>query len=562
MHAMRYGPSVILLVTVVGTMLLGPSVVRGLMWTQDRAELTRVRQELADEPGLAELSAAFAKVSAVVEPSVVHVQLYAASVNPGGRGFFGGLDPMTPVGNGSGWVYRHTVRDGGDASKSGNYVITNAHVVVNAARVVVRFADGSEEVAHVVGTDPLTDVAVLRLDRDSLHPAAVHLEPVRKGQIVFAFGSPFQFDFSVSQGIVSATGRRLNFSPSDRDKYQDFIQTDAVINPGNSGGPLTDIYGRVVGMNTAIATSGPRTPGEPIGFQGIGLAIPAEMVVDVADKLIDTGEVRRGYLGVIIQDLSPEMAASFGYDGRGVLIEHPMGGGPGAAAGLEPGDIVTAVAGRQVDGIDALRQAVAMHEPGGEVDLSVFRRGETLTLTATLAELGGPTLLGDPGVEIGGSGLPGPLASFQPTRPFDTEGTLSQLGVQRLAGFTPRDAVRLGYPVAEGVMVLEVRPRSTARRRPRRPRLHHHRRRRHPRRHPPRPRPRPPRQGPHRPHPPHPPRLGLPSRGIPHPLRPAPGGGVVSGAVGQAYLPAAGVRCQDVAGKYACPTGEPRVLLR
>ena len=185
--------------------------------------------------------------------------------------------------------------------------------------------------------------------------------------------------------------------------------------------------------------------------------------MDVADKLIDSGEVRRGYLGVIIQDLSPEMAASFGYDGRGVLIEHPMGGGPGDAAGLQPGDIVTHVAGRPVrrDRCAAARPSPCT-SPAARSTLTVFRRGETLTLTATLAELGGPTLLADPPPGAGGSGLPGPLASLQPTRPFDTEGTLSQLGVQRLAGFTPRDAVRLGYPVAEGVMVLEVRPRSTA----------------------------------------------------------------------------------------------------
>ena len=471
---MRYGPSVILLLTVVGTMLLGPGVVRQLMWTQTEAELTRVRGDLVHEPGLAALSEAFAKVSEVVEPSVVHVQLYAPGVGagPGGGGLFGGLDSMLPIGNGSGWVYHHVERDGGDGAKSGNYIITNAHVVAGAARVIVRFADGSEDVAHVVGADVLTDVAVLRLDRQMLHPAAVSGEPVRKGQIVFAFGSPFQFDFSVSQGIVAATGRRLNYTPSDRNKYQDFIQTDAVINPGNSGGPLTDIYGRVVGMNTAIATSRPRGADDPIGFQGVGLAIPVGMAIDVADKLIDGGEVRRGYLGVLIKDLTPELAATFGYDGAsgasggGVLIEHPMGGSPGEAAGLRPGDIVTAVAGTAVGGMDELRQAVAMHEPGSTVELTVYRggrAGETLTLRATLTELPASVLVGGSGGgEGGGDGLPGPMGAFIPAEVQDVGGAMERLGIERVAPFTARDAARLGYPVAEGVLVVGVRRRSTA----------------------------------------------------------------------------------------------------
>ncbi|MEO1235906.1 MAG: trypsin-like peptidase domain-containing protein [Planctomycetota bacterium] len=445
-----YGPSLILLGTVVAVMLLGPGMARKIVWSHTDAQITQVRQGLTEQPGLASLSAAFSEVSRVVEPSVVHVKTLGPSPRSGG-GFFSRFDPLTPLGNGSGWVYAHQRRPDAEVE---NYILTNHHVVADAEEVRVRFADGSEHVAAVVGSDPLTDVAVLRVNDPFLHAAAVSPEPVRKGQIVFAFGSPFRFDFSVSQGIVSASGRQLDLM--NRGKYEDFIQTDAAINPGNSGGPLTDIYGQVVGMNTAIASSRTQNPRDPGGFMGLGFAIPVEMAVDVATRLIEEGEVRRGYLGVYIRDLGPAMAASFGFEPgtEGVLVEHAFGGGPGAAAGLEPGDLVTHVEGQSVADVGDLRYRVAAFSPGTSVELTV-RRGQAVRgVRVTLDELEP----GNPGIRA--SLVPPPLR-FTPRRTFQVP-LLRALGIERLADFDAEDAARVGRPELTGVVVIDTRLGSVA----------------------------------------------------------------------------------------------------
>ena len=278
------GPSLILLATLVATLWLGPSVVRRAAWSHTETQLTTVRDSLATDTDLTLLSNAFERVAQVVEPSVVHIQVFHRKT-PGGN-WFNRYDPAAPSGNGSGWIYRHFSSNNNNADYE-DVILTNHHVVDGAGRIVVRLADGREHDATLLASDQATDMAVLRLPTAGpLHAAALSLNPVAKGQIVFAFGSPLAFDFSVSQGIVSASGRQLSLDSSGR--YESYIQTDAAINPGNSGGPLTDIHGRVVGMNFAIAsdpgpdsphnsphTLRPSTPSR--GFLGLGFAIPVNI---------------------------------------------------------------------------------------------------------------------------------------------------------------------------------------------------------------------------------------------------------------------------------------------
>ncbi|MEM9420181.1 MAG: trypsin-like peptidase domain-containing protein [Planctomycetota bacterium] len=439
-----YGPSLILLLTVIAVMVLGPGIARSIAWNHSDSNIQHVRQELLESPSLITLSESFSKVSTVVEPSVVHVQTFAPSARSGG-GFFSRFDPLDPVGNGSGWVYAHTDRDTGETK---NYILTNHHVVASASRISVRFANGSEHTARLVNSDELTDVAVLEVPYEFLHPAALSPDPVKKGQIVFAFGSPFRFDFSVSQGIVSASGRQLDIGNSG--KYEDFIQTDAAINPGNSGGPLTDIYGRVVGMNTAIASS--RTnANDPGGFMGLGFAIPVQMAVDVATRIIEEGDVRRGFLGVFIRDLSPMLAESFGYEGEGVLVEHLMVDGPAEEAGLLPGDIVTHIQDMAVSNADDLRYTVAGFPPGTQIKVTAVRDDQPQTFVIALDELVDRVLP---------RGLPENLTfASSVTQQNDR---LRELGIGRITNFTREDSKDNNLPPTVGVMVIDRRKGSLA----------------------------------------------------------------------------------------------------
>jgi len=460
MRSLRYlGPSLILAATLAAALLLGPEAVRRTAWSRTESQLTAVRDGLATDPDLALLSSAFQRVAQAVEPGVVHIRVYRRA----GGGVVNRYDPQSPAGNGSGWVYRHGAGADSAGAAAGNgqdYILTNHHVVENAGRIVVRFADGREYDARLIGSDKATDVAVLDVAGGPFHAAALSPEPVAKGQIVFAFGSPLAFDFSVSQGIVSASGRQLSLDPGGR--YEAYIQTDAAINPGNSGGPLTDIYGRVVGMNFAIAAdpARPGGPGAPSdsgvagsrGFLGLGFAIPVRIAVQVADQLIEAGTVARGYLAVIIGDLSRDLARALDLppDTRGVLMSHPIVGGPGAGAGLHPGDVVTAVAGQPVETPGQLRYLVSTFAPGSVVTLDVLRPGSTApqTLDVTLGSLPEPARR---------KRVPQP--DFIPPRGY-THDVLQKLGIERLADFGPDDArapERVADPDVAGPMAIDVR---------------------------------------------------------------------------------------------------------
>lgn len=260
------------------------------------------------------------------------------------------------------------------------YILTNNHVIANTDEIKIRMFNGNEMDAELVGTDPQTDIAVLKVDVDNL-PAIVmgNSDNLNVGSLVLAIGSPLSEDLAhtVSFGIVSARGRSLN----NLTAYGDYIQTDAAINPGNSGGALIDVNGNLVGINSAIASrSG--------GNEGIGFAIPANLAKRIMEDLIEDGEVSRGYLGMFIGgEVDQTMARALGLDNvRGVIVGRVENGGPADKAGLEQQDVIVSLNGEQVRNWDAFRTEIASKKPGEKIDLGIIRNKEEMELTVTLGE--------------------------------------------------------------------------------------------------------------------------------------------------------------------------------
>jgi serine protease DegS len=256
------------------------------------------------------------------------------------------------------------------------YVVTNNHVISGADSIVVALRDGREAVAEVVGLDPETDLAVLKIELDDLPSITLASDELRIGDVALAIGNPFGVGQTVTMGIISATGRnRLGLST-----YEDFIQTDAAINPGNSGGALIDAYGNLIGINTAIfSKSG--------GSQGIGFAIPSSLARQVMQDLISHGRVIRGWLGIEIQELTPRLAESFEVGDRsGLIIAGIFRNGPAHQAGLQPGDVLLQIAGEPVTGSRTAMNRIARFKPGEKVELGILRNGHEMSLSATIAE--------------------------------------------------------------------------------------------------------------------------------------------------------------------------------
>ena len=254
-------------------------------------------------------------------------------------------------------------------------ILTNAHVVKDAERITVRFDDGRTMKAKLVGADPKSDVADFKVDASELaHLELADSDAIRVGEWVVAIGNPFGLTQTVTAGIVSAKGRD-SVGIAD---FENFIQTDAAINPGNSGGPLLDLDGRVVGINAAIySRSG--------GYMGIGFAIPANLARAIQTQLREHGHVSRGFLGVVIQSLTPALAEAFGVDDtQGLLVSEVSPDGPADEAGVRADDILLTLDGRPVDGPGALRNAVALLAPGAEVELVLLRDGNRKTLKVVL----------------------------------------------------------------------------------------------------------------------------------------------------------------------------------
>ena len=257
------------------------------------------------------------------------------------------------------------------------YIITNNHVIAKADEIKVLLNDRREFTGKVVGTDPKTDIAVVKINAKNLPTIPWgDSDKLEVGEYVLAIGNPFGLNQTVTQGIVSAVGR-ANVGIAD---YEDFIQTDAAINPGNSGGAMVNARGQLVGINTAIfSRSG--------GYMGIGFAVPSDMAHSVMESLIKNGKVIRGWLGVSIQEVTPDLAKQFGMkEARGALVSEVIPDSPAAAAGLKSGDIITAFEGKPVDSPSLLRNVVAQVPVGTTVKIEVLRDRKTVTLKAKIAE--------------------------------------------------------------------------------------------------------------------------------------------------------------------------------
>ncbi|GAB2718462.1 DegQ family serine endoprotease [Halomonas garicola] len=345
------------------------------------------------------------------------------------RHFFGDRSPVPPGhGGGRGRSQERQSLGSGFVISEDGYILTNAHVVEDADEILVRFNDRREMAAEVVGSDPKTDIALLSVDADDLPTLTLgDSDALEVGAWVAAIGSPFGFDHSVTSGIISAMNRTL-----PRDAYVPFIQTDVAINPGNSGGPLFNLDGEVIGINSQIFTrSG--------GFMGLSFAIPINVAMDVADQLRDEGRVDRGWLGVMIQPVSRDLAESFGMDKPGgALIADLDPDGPAAKGGLQAGDIILAVNDQEVTRSSTLPRLIGRVAPDETVELSLMRDGEKMTEKVALGSW---------------------PDSDQPSRDQSRNDSQARLGVE--VGEID-DALRERLNVDGGVEVRDVEPGSAA----------------------------------------------------------------------------------------------------
>jgi len=328
--------------------------------------------------------------------------------------------------------------------RSDGHIVTNNHVVEDADQLSVVMQNGTEYDAEIVGSDPFSDLAVIKVEASDLTSISFgDSEQIKTGQWVLAFGSPLSENLnnSVTAGIVSAIGR-LRSSPSSQrpsrqgereiSPVQNFVQTDAAINPGNSGGPLVDLNGRLVGINTAIAS-------QTGGYQGIGFAIPSNTVERVATQIIEEGEVRRAQLGVQYGPASQSLIQNEDLPSGAAVIGQVEDGSPAQEAGLEPGDIVTAINGNTLENYLQIGNTVASMQPGEEVTLTIRRNGETREITATL-----------------GAVSQGETEPEEEEAPSQSE-LMEELGMS-VRNITPEIAERLGLDNTDGVVITDVDP--------------------------------------------------------------------------------------------------------
>ncbi|EHJ47172.1 protease Do [Solidesulfovibrio carbinoliphilus subsp. oakridgensis] len=313
------------------------------------------------------------------------------------------------------------------------YIVTNNHVIDNADEVKVQFRNNEKPLsAKIVGRDQETDLALLKIEGRTNLPFLEFGDSskVKVGAWVLAIGNPFGLENTVTLGIVSAKGRIIGAGPFDN-----FIQTDASINPGNSGGPLIDLDGKVVGINTAIVASG----------QGIGFAIPSDMARDVIAQLREGKSVRRGWIGVTIQDIDDNTAKALGMENtKGALVTSVLEGQPAAKAGVKTGDVITSVSGEKVDDSNQLLRRVATLKPGESAEMTLLRKGQPMTVSVTLGERDAK--------KLAQQGAPGDENGEDDAAP-DKAATVIGLAVRSV---TAKEAKALGMDKARGVLITEV----------------------------------------------------------------------------------------------------------
>jgi serine protease Do len=325
---------------------------------------------------------------------------------------------------------RQTAKGSGFIISEDGYILTNNHLVGNADKVTVKRLDASEVKAEVIGTDPASDIALLKIDVDEKLPYLefADSDKLKVGEWVLAIGNPFGLSHTVTAGIVSAKGR----SGIGLADYEDFIQTDAAINPGNSGGPLINLQGEVVGINTAIVGS--------TGNVGIGLAIPVNMAKSIYKQLAESGEVKRAFLGVAFEEMNPKLAKAFGLDEdtKGVIVTEVVEDSAAEQAGLKHNDVIVEFNGKKIEDAQTFRNRVAMLKPGTEVTIGVIRDGEKMTFEVELKQ------------RPDESGFTGQASEMMDKLGFS---------IQPLTGDI---AKRFGYQDLEGVVVSNVKPGSAA----------------------------------------------------------------------------------------------------
>jgi len=432
----------------------GVLVASSLDWTagSHAATVMQAQPSRQEVRPVAELSDAFIAISEAVTPAVVAIETERTARRAEGMQIPDEIREMYPwfripegqqgrrppqQGSGSGFII---TADG--------HIVTNNHVVEGADKITVVLSDNRHLTARVVGRDPTTDVAVIKVDASGLPVVRVgSSESTRIGEWVLAIGNPLDLGTTVTSGIVSAKGRPLGNiigrTSGSAWAIEDFIQTDAPINPGNSGGPLVDLRGEVVGVNSAIAS--------PTGFySGYGFAVPIDLARKVADDLIRYGRVRRPALGITLQDVSPEDAEVFKLDRiAGVVVQDyaPTGESPARAAGIRQGDVIVSVDGTQVERTGQLQRIIATHRPGEEVRLGVVRYGDRREVTVRLAEAPATNPAGE-------------RAEAAPAREAD-EASASRLGVQ-VQPLNAQLAQEYRLRSTSGVVITDVDPSGPA----------------------------------------------------------------------------------------------------
>lgn len=428
----------------VARMTLGAAVLAsfGFLWSpaaavaqQAGAAAPTDSAQLAEDMNFAKrLSRAFQSVAAKLEPSVVHI---TSLQRPTVVDFWGrpiGRRALQPTGLGSGYII----------SKDG-YVVTNNHVVKGAEKLRVRLTDGREYDAKVVGRpNSVVDVAVLRIEADNLTPAVfADSDQVAVGEWVMAIGSPFGYSNSVTAGIVSATGR----TGVGLTGYEDFIQTDASINPGNSGGPLVNLEGKIIGMNTAIATRAG-------GSEGVGFATPANLVRDMVDRIINKGPIKRGWLGADLMDSDQGAARrnvqrgmQLGVAPGKVIVDGIVTGGPAAKAGLQKGDVIVSFRGAPIDSVSRLKTAISLSKPGATVPMVLERDRKLMNVNVEL---------GDYAVGLADTANAMVVEPVEVAVQDPTPAELKELGLDKLRGVRVIDVIRAGRADAAGVEVGDI----------------------------------------------------------------------------------------------------------